>query len=187
MVGPAAFNRGFDAPGANKADIHFEAFRRLLHDAWAFSADQVPTRIHSDKHGGRHYYFGRLVDAFPEARVERFVETPLLSRYAVSDSNHLLEVSFRPKADADDGLVALASMVSKTLRELWMDVFNDYWSRRIPGIKRTAGYPTDAARFRAQIEAEAARMGWEPSSGGGFVESRGITVGAESRHHVCIG
>ena len=39
-----------------------------------------------------------------------------------------------PRADQGDGLVALASIVSKTVRELWMDVFNAYWCRRIPGL-----------------------------------------------------
>ena len=34
-----------------------------------------------------------------------------------------------PRADQTNGLVALASIVSKTVRELWMDVFNAYWLR----------------------------------------------------------
>ena len=46
-----------------------------------------------------------------------------------------------PRADPTDGLVALASIVSKTVRELWMDVFNAYWLARMPGLRPTAGYP----------------------------------------------
>ncbi|MGC8644023.1 MAG: hypothetical protein ACP5XB_29540, partial [Isosphaeraceae bacterium] len=49
-------------------------------------------------------------------------------------------------------LVALASIVSKTLREVWMDAFNAFWTSRLPGLKSTAGYPVDAARFRLAIE-----------------------------------
>jgi hypothetical protein len=48
--------------------------------------------------------------------------------------------------------VALASVVSKTLREHWMDSFNAHWAARVPGLKPTAGYPVDAARFRSVIE-----------------------------------
>ena len=59
-----------------------------------------------------------------------------------------MHISLEPRADQNDGLVALASIVSKTIRELWMDVFNDYWCERVPGLKRTAGYHTDAKRFR---------------------------------------
>ena len=57
-----------------------------------------------------------------------------------------------PRADQGDGLVALASIVSKTVRELWMDEFNAYWLRRIPDLRPTAGYPSDAVRFRQAIE-----------------------------------
>jgi hypothetical protein len=38
-------------------------------------------------------------------------------------------------------------MVSKYLRELLMLEFNRFWQARVPGLKPTAGYPGDAARF----------------------------------------
>jgi ribonuclease HII len=67
-----------------------------------------------------------------------------------------MHIRLEPRADQNDGLVALASIVSKTIRELWMDVFNNYWCNRVPGLKRTQGYHTDAKRFRMAIEAAAA-------------------------------
>ena len=63
-----------------------------------------------------------------------------------------MTIEFRPRADADDGLVALASIVSKALREYWMAAFNAHWTTLIPGLRPTAGYPVDAARFRTAIE-----------------------------------
>jgi ribonuclease HII len=63
-----------------------------------------------------------------------------------------LTLSLVPRADGDDGAVALASIVSKALREHWMDAFNAHWKARIPDLKSTAGYPVDAARFRRAIE-----------------------------------
>ena len=163
VVGPSAFNAGLEAPGANKATVHFSAFRRLLEWAWNLASDGVVTRIHGDKHGGRHFYYDLLLDALPDAWIDRGVETPALSHYVIRMPGRRLELALKPRADAGDGLVALASIVSKTIRELWMDGFNAFWSRQCPGIKRTAGYPVDAARFRAEIEERASVLGLNPS------------------------
>ena len=43
-------------------------------------------------------------------------------------------------------------MLSKYLRELAMQAFNHFWVAQIPGLKATAGYPTDARRFKQEIE-----------------------------------
>jgi hypothetical protein len=47
--------------------------------------------------------------------------------------------------------VAVASIVSKLVREHWMAGFNAYWLRRAPGLKPSAGYPVDASRFRRDL------------------------------------
>jgi hypothetical protein len=59
--------------------------------------------------------------------------------------------------------VALASMTAKYLRELSMLAFNAHWSARIPGLRETAGYPVDAARWRGEAEAavRVAAVPWE--------------------------
>lgn len=151
VVGPARFNAGLDRNGS-KARVHFEAFARLLAVAWDLAADGVVVRVTADKHGGRHFYLGPLSEAFEGAWVDRGVEGPDLSRYTVRAPGRRLEVGFRPRADAGDGLVALASVVSKAVREHWMDAFNAHWLARVPGLRPTAGYPTDAARFRRAVE-----------------------------------
>jgi hypothetical protein len=48
---------------------------------------------------------------------------------------------------------ALASMTAKYLRELSMRAFNEFWCARVPGLRPTAGYPTDAPRFKREIDA----------------------------------
>ena len=54
--------------------------------------------------------------------------------------------------------VALASIVCKYVRELSMHAFNQFWAKHLPDVKPTAGYPVDAARFKAEIaEAQAQR------------------------------
>ncbi len=42
-------------------------------------------------------------------------------------------------------------MTSKYLRETAMRPFNEFWCAKIPGLKPTAGYPTDSWRFKKQI------------------------------------
>lgn len=163
VIGPSRFNADLDAT-QSKAAAHFRAFARLLSPIWAESS--TPTRVRSDKHGGRHFYLGPLADAIPDAWIDRHEEGPALSRYVLRESsrNRKLELSFLPRADAGDGLVALASITAKALRETWMDAFNAHWSARIPGLKPTAGYPVDAARFRVAIESHCRERGLKPSS-----------------------
>jgi hypothetical protein len=161
VLGPAEFNRRLGAMGS-KAAVHYSAFQALLRRVWEQSADVRETRVEGDKHGGRHYYYSQLVETFPGAWIERGVEGPSLSQYAIVDDRRRMRLSLRPRADAGDGLVALASIVSKTVREIWMDRFNAYWARRLPGLRPTAGYPVDAARFRREIEAMALAQGFPP-------------------------
>jgi hypothetical protein len=162
IVGPARFNAGLEATGS-KAKVHFAAFARLLDDLWTRAEDGVPTFVRSDKHGGRHFYYEPLLTAFPDAWIDRGPEGPALSRYTLRKASRRLELSLCPRADADDGLVALASIISKSVRELWMDAFNAHWAARLPGLRPTAGYPVDARRFRRAIEPHCRARGLDPS------------------------
>ncbi len=162
VVGPKQFNLGLDQHGS-KARVHFSAFARLLATIWNDSADGLVTHVRGDKHGGRHFYYEPLLNTFPDAWIDRGVEGPALSRYTLRQSPRRLELSFLPRADANDGLVALASIVSKAVRELWMDSFNAHWIARIPGLRPTAGYPGDAARFRQAIEPLCLERGLDPA------------------------
>ncbi len=149
---------------ASKAGVHFEAFARLLRWVWELSADGRPAHVCGDKHGGRHYYLEPLLSVFPEAWIDRGAEGPELSAYTIRGEGRTLHLRLRPRADAGDGFVALASIVSKTLREEWMDVFNAFWAGHVPGLRPTAGYPVDAARFRRAVEPSALTLGVEPRS-----------------------
>jgi hypothetical protein len=161
VVGPGRFNRELAATDS-KAAVHFSAFAGLLRPLWERAADGVPTAVTGDKHGGRHYYLELLLRVFEDAWVDRGPEGAALSRYAIRDSVRRLELNLVPKADGQHGLVALASIVSKTVRELWMDGFNAYWQARVPGLRPTAGYPVDARRFRLAIEESASAAGLHP-------------------------
>jgi ribonuclease HII len=162
VVGPARFNAGLEASGS-KAEVHFAAFARLLRRGWKRAADGATTYVTGDKHGGRHYYLEPLSRAFADAWIDRGPERPESSRYTIRHGARRLELTLVPRADRTDGLVALASIVSKAVRELWMDGFNAYWCARVAGLKPTAGYPVDARRFRRAIEEAAAAEGCHAS------------------------
>ncbi len=154
VIGAARFNAGLVAsPTGSKATVHFAAFATLIRHLLATTPPDQGIFVRGDKHGGRNFYADPLQAAFPELTVTRGLEGPDLSAYRLDAPGRApLWIELIPRADGNDGLVALASIVSKTLREHWMDAFNAHWLARIPGLKPTAGYPVDAQRFRQAIE-----------------------------------
>jgi ribonuclease HII len=115
----------------------------------ARSVNGEPVLILCDKHGGRHRYV-ELLQPRTEWLVQVRGEGPRESVYAWGSGPERREIRFSVGAERFLP-VALASMVSKYLRELSMRAFNEFWMRRVPGLRPTAGYPVDAARFKAQI------------------------------------
>lgn len=145
VVTPRTFNARLEATG-NKAEVtsgvHAEVMRRAYEKTGGGSVI-----VFSDKHGGRNRYGSVLADVFPGEWVDVLSEGADCSRYRVGRAT----VSFEPRAE-HHAVVALASMISKYLRELQMVAFNAYWRRVLPDIKPTQGYPVDAKRFYACIE-----------------------------------
>jgi hypothetical protein len=86
-------------------------------------------------------------------------EGPECSRYRVLGIEREMNFTIQPRADAAHFSVALASMVSKYLRELLMLEFNRFWCGQVPDLKPTAGYPGDAARYWEAIRPAAERLG----------------------------
>jgi hypothetical protein len=105
-----------------------------------------------DKHGGRNCYGPLLQDCFPEHFVEVRRESRPRSTYRFGPPGRRVEIHFRAGGEAYLP-AALASMISKYLRELAMRPFNDFWRRHVPELRPTAGYPVDARRFHAAIAA----------------------------------
>jgi ribonuclease HII len=109
-----------------------------------------PTLVTCDKHGGRNRYQAILQRQFPDVLVEVHREDRRQSVYCWGPPERRREVRFC--AGGEEFLpTALASMTSKYLRELAMAAFNDYWCTLVPNLRRTAGYPVDARRFRRDI------------------------------------
>ncbi len=124
------------------------------------SATPGPAWIICDKHGGRNYYGPLLQQRFPETLIEVRGESRARSVYRWRRGEQNVEAHFC--AGGERHLpVALASMVSKYLREVAMLAFNRFWSLKLPDLRPTAGYPTDARRFRREIAQAQREMGLE--------------------------
>lgn len=145
----AEFN-AFVARSNNKAMANATRAMGLLERLWrAYAAEGLGVAV--DKLGGRKRYRTWLLADFPDARALTLMETSERSTYDVIDGGRRMTVSFEAKADSWRFAVALASMISKYVRELFMGLFNDYWRERAPGLKPTAGYFTDGRRFLAEL------------------------------------
>jgi hypothetical protein len=144
-----SFNERREALG-NKAHANFEQATAHLRWIWdAFGARGAFIAV--DRQGGRSFYAGILRDAFPDADVALVAKGDGLSRYRLDGTGaargRTVTIEFRVGADGVHFPTALASMAAKLVRELAMARFNDYWSRRAPGLRPTLGYGADANRW----------------------------------------
>jgi hypothetical protein len=124
--------------------------------------DDEPLLFLCDKQGGRNYYVAMVQEAFPDGWVVTEKESAEESRYRVENLPRAVTITFRPRADGDSVSVALASMLCKYLREVCMRQFNRFWATHVPGIRPTAGYPSDAKRFYDEIQPAMAKLGLTP-------------------------
>lgn len=104
-----------------------------------------------DRQGGRSAYSSRLAAMFPGSRVTTISESRSYSGYRMKIYGREMAVRFTCDAESQCKAVALASMTSKYVRELFMERFNAWWYERVPELAPTKGYPTDAARFLDDI------------------------------------
>lgn len=162
---PLRFNELLDCWGSKGAALGhalaelLQFNRGLSHRQGERAEMGEPVSLCVDKHGGRNMYAPLLQHAVPEGFVVAHEEGADRSVYSILGLERPLRLSFQPRADAEHFCVALASMCSKYLREVLMREFNYFWQAQLPGLKPTAGYPGDAARFFGEIRPAAERLG----------------------------
>ena len=146
---------------ANKAATLAKRVAVLLRRLWDdFGLDGV--RLVVDKQGGRNRYAEFLGAVFPECEVAAEHESAAESCYHVREGPGRMEIIFRPRADRDHLPTALASMLCKYTRELFMSLLNAYWRARLPGLRPTAGYVVDGRRFVGEVRAACDDDGIDP-------------------------
>ena len=145
----------------NKAEVLFNQAAQLME--WAMrSLDADRVHILVDKQGGRNCYEDLLACQFDGALISTLKQGPEQSTYLLRRGRQSVTVSFTMKGDIHYLPIALASMFSKYFRELFMTMFNAFWTQRIPDLKPTSGYPVDARRFIAQTASVREQMGIDP-------------------------
>ncbi|HJT76484.1 MAG TPA: hypothetical protein VJ739_04710 [Gemmataceae bacterium] len=158
VVCPARFNGLLDR-WDSKGAVLGDGLAELVACNRAAAGPGAALAFFIDKHGGRNAYAPLLQDAIPDGMVLAREEGGLRSTYTVLGTGQDLRLTFQPRADAEHFCVALASMVSKYLREVLMAEFNRFWQAQVPGLRPTAGYPGDAPRFLAAIRPALTRLG----------------------------
>ncbi len=117
--------------------------------------------IFCDRQGGREHYGALLRLMFEDWSLEVTKELDGHSEYKLLRGGHVVRIIFCEKAEAQCMPVALASMLSKYLREALMGRFNAYWRAMLPEITPTAGYYSDGMRFLGDIDAKRRELGIE--------------------------
>ncbi|HLJ94102.1 MAG TPA: hypothetical protein VKU02_13025 [Gemmataceae bacterium] len=158
VICPGRFNQVTEQEGSKGAVLAL-GLAELVRAHHELEGDAEPAVFFVDKHGGRNDYAGILQHALPEGMVLAHEEGMQRSRYSILGLNRDLRLVFEPRADHQHFCVALASMVSKYLRELLMLEFNHFWQQHVPGLKSTAGYPGDSARFMEVIRPAMQHLG----------------------------
>lgn len=134
----------------NKGTVLFRNCASLIARLWDACDDTVHLTI--DKQGGRNAYLDPLSEQLPAATFQALEEGARVSTYeATRAQKKKMTLSFVEKGEESCMAVALASLFSKYVRELFMRLENQYWLQCMPGLTPTAGYYEDAHRFLSQI------------------------------------
>jgi hypothetical protein len=122
--------------------------------------------IFCDRQGGREHYGYLLRMMFEEWPLEILREQDGHAEYVLHHPPTRgqappppVRIIFRERGEEHCLSVALASMLSKYLREGLMRRFNAFWRQYLPDVQPTAGYYGDGQRFLADIDAKRRELG----------------------------
>lgn len=156
IVCPARFNAWVEQWGSKGSVLSIGLVQLLNAVRHLQPAEAINVTV--DKHGGRNHYHASLQEAFPDGWALPLEEGMDCSSYEIRGLDRPVHLSFRPRADSGHFEVALASMISKYVREALMAEFNSFWKQHIPDLAPTAGYPGDSQRFFDAIRPALARL-----------------------------
>lgn len=149
------------AAGGNKADLltrtSLDLIRRLTE---RHPSGDRPLEVCCDRHGGRRFYAAALQEGFPGADVRVESETAAESVYRVRHLTWRGGIRFTVRGDRFVP-VAMSSLFAKYWRERAMAALNAFFAAELrpAKIRPTAGYPSDAKRFIAEVSQTCQRLG----------------------------
>jgi ribonuclease HII len=138
----------------NKSRVLFTELCSLIGETFEKNTTDVePMQVIVDRQGGRTHYQRELQRMFPEFSLSVIRENETMSSYEMIRSGRTMRIHFCIKADSKYLTVALASMVSKYLREVMMESLNHHFCGLCDDLKPTAGYWQDGQRFMKDLTA----------------------------------
>ena len=146
----------------NKAVVLLGQTLRIVQRVIA-RADGRKVRIIIDRQGARAHYVQPLMTSFAQFDLQVLEESPERSAYRLTRPSADCTIEFCTQGEDRHLAVALASIYSKYLRELFMRGLNAYWHDRVPALRATSGYYTDARRFLQDIQTALAVAGIDRS------------------------
>ncbi len=137
----------------SKASVSFTFVAQHLTAIWDKFGQHDPIVV-VDRQGGRAFYRELLQFAFPQARLTILDENENISGYRLIDtvSDRKMTITFEVESEERHLPAAMASVLAKYTRELLMARFQAYFTARLPEVKPTAGYGSDAKRFWLQLQ-----------------------------------
>ena len=154
-VFPTHFNAGLTSYG-NKATLLSNQTLAIVASLKSKTDDDL--EIVCDKHGGRSKYADLINAHLTDQPISIGAETRDCSDYSFSDQQSDIVIRFQAGGETFMP-TALASMVSKYVREVFMKAWNRFWIDQLPDLKPTKGYPLDAKRFKAEINDRQNQLG----------------------------
>lgn len=131
---------------ANKA-VALQGIVMRVIDRILRATNDARVRLCVDRLGGRTHYREALHMSFPEFEIEIVEESAERSAYRLAGPARVVRVEFAAGGEDRHLPIALASIFSKYVRELYMRAFNRYWCGKQADLRPTAGYYTDAKRW----------------------------------------
>ena len=134
----------------SKASVSFTAVAHHLVNIMRDYGQHHP-HVAVDRQSGRTRYRELLSQVFDAATINVLAERKNTSVYEVISGSKKVFISFSVQAEQTHLPVALASMNAKYTRELLMHRFNLFFQGISPETTPTAGYGSDANRWRDEI------------------------------------
>lgn len=134
----------------SKAAVSFTAVAHHLVNIMREFGEHHP-HVAVDRQSGRSRYRDLLGQIFEGSVINVLAEVKKASVYEIISGTKKLFISFTVEAEQTHFPVALASMNAKYTRELLMQRFNLFFQGISPETNPTAGYGSDANRWRDEM------------------------------------
>ncbi len=145
---PLKFNRQINKYGS-KTILNLACFLELINRVMKKNLSGEKYKIYCDKIGATRKYTAKIQKLslfknsfWNNSKIKVISENRASSHYRIEMQNETeIELIFSTNSDQANFSVALASVIGKYIRELYMRQFNNYFQKLDPNLPITSGYP----------------------------------------------